>query len=66
MVPAARLEDHGGESWQQPRRLVEEGRREELFPGPARDVDQVVEKVSDPSNRQVPPLLEYRLAESPR
>ena len=42
---AARLEDHGGPSWQQQKRLVEEGRWDELFPGPGRDVDEVVEEL---------------------
>ena len=41
---AARLEAHGGESWQDQKRLVEEGRLDELFPGPGRDVDEVVEE----------------------
>lgn len=43
--PAARLEHHGGESWQRQRRLIEQGRWEELFPGPGRDVDEVVEEL---------------------
>jgi hypothetical protein len=42
---AARLEDRGGESWQRQKRLVEEGRWDELFPGPGRDVDEVVEEL---------------------
>jgi hypothetical protein len=42
---AARLEAHGGESWQDQKRLVEEGRWDELFPGPDRDVDEVVEEL---------------------
>jgi hypothetical protein len=42
---AARLEDRGGESWQRQKRLVEEGRWEELFPGPGRDIDEVVEEL---------------------
>jgi hypothetical protein len=41
----ARLEDHGGESWQRQQRLIEEGRWEELLPGPGRDVDEVVEEL---------------------
>jgi hypothetical protein len=39
---AARLEDHGGSSWQRQKRLAEESRWEELFSGPGRDVDEVV------------------------
>jgi hypothetical protein len=39
------LEAHGGESWQDQKRLVEEGRWDELFPGPGRDVDEVVEEL---------------------
>jgi Family of unknown function (DUF6247) len=42
---AARLEHHGGESWQRQRRLIEQGRWDELFPGPGRDVDEVVEEL---------------------
>ena len=42
---AAQLEDGGGESWQRQKRLVEEGRWDELFPGPGRDVDEVVEEL---------------------
>ena len=42
---AARLEDRGGESWQRQKRLVEEGRWDELFPGPGRGVDEVVEEL---------------------
>jgi hypothetical protein len=42
---AARLEHHGGEAWQRQRRLIEQGRWEELFPGPGRDVDEVVEEL---------------------
>jgi hypothetical protein len=42
---AARLEDHGGESWQRQKRLVTEGRRDELLPGSGRDVDEVVEEL---------------------
>jgi uncharacterized protein DUF6247 len=42
---AAQLEDHGGESWQRQKRLVQEGRWDELFPGPGRDVDEVVEEL---------------------
>jgi hypothetical protein len=42
---AARLEHHGGSSWQRQRRLIEQGRWEELFPGPGRDVDEVVEEL---------------------
>ena len=40
---AAHLEHHGGETWQRHKRLILEGRWDELFPGPARDVDEVVE-----------------------
>ena len=42
---AARLEDHGGESWLRQKRLVAEGRWDELLPGPGRDVDEVVEEL---------------------
>ena len=42
---AARLEDRGGSSWQGQKRLAEEGRWDELFPGPGRDVDEVVEEL---------------------
>jgi hypothetical protein len=42
---AARLEDHGGESWQRQQRRAEEGRWDQLFPGPGRDVDEVVEEL---------------------
>ena len=42
---AARLEHHGGPSWQRQRRLIEEGRWDELFSGPGRDVDEVVEEL---------------------
>ena len=42
---AARLEDGGGEPWQRQKRLVEEGRWDELFPGPGRDVNEVVEEL---------------------
>jgi Family of unknown function (DUF6247) len=36
---AARLEHHGGEGWQRQKRLLVEGRWDELFPGPPVDVD---------------------------
>jgi hypothetical protein len=39
---AARLEDHGGESWQRQQRLLQEGRWDELFPGPPVDVDAML------------------------
>jgi Family of unknown function (DUF6247) len=42
---AARLEHHGGEGWQRQKRLIAEGRWEELLPGPGRDVDEVVEEL---------------------
>jgi Family of unknown function (DUF6247) len=42
---AARLEHHGGPSWQPQRRLIEQGRWDELFPGPGCDVDEVVEEL---------------------
>jgi hypothetical protein len=42
---AARLEDRGGPSWQRQKHLAEEGRWDELFPGPGRDVDEVVEEL---------------------
>jgi len=42
---AARLEDRGASSWQGQKRLAEEGRWDELFPGPGRDVDEVVEEL---------------------
>jgi len=42
---AARLEDHGGPSWQRQKHLAEEGSWDELFPGPGRDVDEVVEEL---------------------
>jgi len=42
---AARIEHHGGESWQRQKRLLQEGRWDELFPSPARDVDEVVEEL---------------------
>jgi hypothetical protein len=42
---AARIEDRGGESWQRQKRLIKEGRWDELFPGPGRDVDEVIEEL---------------------
>jgi hypothetical protein len=42
---AARLEHHGGEGWQRQKRMIQEGRWEELLPGPGRDVDEVVEEL---------------------
>jgi hypothetical protein len=39
---AARLEEHGGERWQRTKRLVQEGHWDELFPGPARDADELI------------------------
>ena len=39
------MEDHGGSSWQQQKRLVEKGRWDELLLGPDRDVDEVVEEL---------------------
>jgi hypothetical protein len=42
---AARLEHHGGEGWQRQKRLIEEGRWDALFPGPGRDVDEVIEEL---------------------
>ena len=39
---AASLEDRGGESWQRQKRLIQEGRWEELFPGPGRDAAEVI------------------------
>jgi hypothetical protein len=42
---AARLEDRGGPSWRRQKRLAEEGRWDELLPGPGRDVDEVVEEL---------------------
>jgi hypothetical protein len=42
---AAFIEHHGGEDWQRTRRLIEEGRWDELAPGPARDVDEVVQEL---------------------
>jgi hypothetical protein len=39
---AAFLEHHGGESWQRMKQLIQEGRWDELFPGPARDADEVI------------------------
>jgi Family of unknown function (DUF6247) len=42
---AARLEHHGGEGWQRQKRLIVEGRWEELLPGPGREVDEVVEEL---------------------
>jgi Family of unknown function (DUF6247) len=42
---AARLEHHGGESWQRQKRLIEQGRWDELFPGGGRDVDEVVKEL---------------------
>ena len=41
----ARLEDRGASSWEGQKRLAEEGRWDELFPGPGRDVDEVVEEL---------------------
>ena len=42
---AARLEDQPWSSRQRQKRLAEEGRWDELFPGPGRDVDEVVEEL---------------------
>jgi hypothetical protein len=39
---AARLEHHGGEGWQRQQRLLQEGRWDELFPGPPVDVDAML------------------------
>ena len=39
---AARLEHHGGEGWQRQKRLIAEGRWDELFPGPPVDVDAML------------------------
>ena len=39
---AARLEHQGGEDWQRQKRLIEEGRWDELFPGPPVDVDAML------------------------
>jgi hypothetical protein len=42
---AAHLEQHGGSTWQRQRRLIEQGRWDELFGGPGRDVGEVVEEL---------------------
>jgi hypothetical protein len=42
---AAWLEDRGGRSWQRQQRLVATQRWDELFPGPARDVDEVIREL---------------------
>jgi hypothetical protein len=39
---AARLEDHGGPSWQRQQRLAEKGHWDEVFAGQGRDVGEVV------------------------
>jgi hypothetical protein len=39
---AAHLEHNGGEGWQRQKRLIEEGRWDELFPGPPVDVDAML------------------------
>jgi hypothetical protein len=39
---AARLEHRGGEGWQRQKRLIAEGRWDELFPGPPVDVDAML------------------------
>jgi hypothetical protein len=57
---AARLDDHGGPSWQQQKRLVEEGRWDELFPGPGRDVDEVVGELL-PEQAPLPDPTEPRI-----
>ena len=56
---AARLEDHGGSSWQRQKRLAEEGRWDELFPGPGRDVDEGRRGAAPLSRRR------YRIDQSP-
>jgi hypothetical protein len=42
---AAFIEHHGGEDWQRSRRLIEQGRWDDLAPGPARNVDEVVQEL---------------------
>jgi hypothetical protein len=42
---AAFIEHHGGEDWQRTRRLVDQGRWDELAPSPARDVDEVIQEL---------------------
>jgi Family of unknown function (DUF6247) len=42
---AAHLEHRGGEAWQRQKRLIQQGRWDELFPGPARDVDEIVREL---------------------
>jgi hypothetical protein len=42
---AAFIEHHGGEDWQQTSRLIEQGRWDDLAPGPARDVDEVIQEL---------------------
>jgi hypothetical protein len=39
---AARPEHRGGEGWQRQKRLIAEGRWDELFPGPPVDVDAML------------------------
>lgn len=39
---AARLEERGGVGWQRQKRLLQEGRWDELFPGPPVDVDAML------------------------
>ena len=42
---AAYIEQHGGEDWQQTRRLIEQGRWDDLASDPARDADEVVQEL---------------------
>jgi Family of unknown function (DUF6247) len=42
---AAHLEHHGGPTWQRQKRLIQQGRWDELFPDPTRDVDEVIQEL---------------------
>lgn len=42
---AAFIEHHGDAEWQRTRRLIEQGRWDELAPGPARDADEVIQEL---------------------
>ena len=42
---AAFIEHHGGKEWQRTSRLIEQGRWDDLAPGTARDVDEVIQEL---------------------
>jgi Family of unknown function (DUF6247) len=42
---SAFIEHRGTEAWQRMRHLIEQGRWDELAPGPARDVDEVIQEL---------------------